>query len=463
MIRKIATGSTGGTVTTTDYIDGFVYVNSTLSYFPMPEGRIVNNGGNLSPEYIITDQQGNARISFNGTGGGAQVVQENSYYGFGMVLSGSAVATPTTPNNNLYNGGSEWQDDFADLPNYMQTFYRNYDAVLGRWIGIDPAAETAESMTGYQYAVNNPIMGNDPLGNKVTDAATWTAQQAQAFIQYNSGGLYGSDPAAYWALYSSGAIPGLNDGGGAGGGGGGGAGSGTSSDPNSSVTLVANNTPVSADLQDMSLPADFNPNVPAVTAYATNPDPIEYMGFNGIWNNWDDFVNSLNQQGPFNYIFGNRSDGQGVTMDIYFTNPGFKYASYQWIQSVSSTPTVLPGLKNPHLDGTYQNGVLANYPFFFEASELPINNKVALLQNATSWFGDTPHGQTSFVAETTLIGIDSQGMLTSLGSFSWGYTMNNGNLSPIAPTFSQTPSGFQQGIINDYNTVKGIVSRMSVH
>lgn len=29
--------------TTTDYIDGFVYVNAVLSYFPMPEGRVVNN------------------------------------------------------------------------------------------------------------------------------------------------------------------------------------------------------------------------------------------------------------------------------------------------------------------------------------------------------------------------------------------------------------------------------------
>ena len=46
MIRKIATAATSGAVTTTDYIDNFVYVNGTLSYFAMPEGRIVNNGGN---------------------------------------------------------------------------------------------------------------------------------------------------------------------------------------------------------------------------------------------------------------------------------------------------------------------------------------------------------------------------------------------------------------------------------
>jgi len=171
MIRKIANDG-AGTVTTTDYMDGFVYVNNALSYFAMPEGRMVNNSGNLVPEYVITDQQGNARITFNntGTGNGAKVIQENSYYGFGLVMPGSTVSTPVPPNNNLYNDGSELQNDFSDLPNLMQTFYRNYDAALGRWIGVDPQAEGAESMTPYQYAGDNPIMSNDPLGNKFGDA-----------------------------------------------------------------------------------------------------------------------------------------------------------------------------------------------------------------------------------------------------------------------------------------------------
>jgi len=180
MIRKIATDTTGGTVTTTDYIDGFVYVNTTLSYFPMPEGRMVNNGGNLTPQYVITDQQGNARVTFDNTGSGntAKIIQENSYYGFGMVMPGSVVGTATPPNKNLYNGGSEIQNDFSGLPDLMQTFYRNYDAALGRWVGVDPEAESAESMSVYQYAGNNPIMGNDPLGNLKPGADQfWPAPQ----------------------------------------------------------------------------------------------------------------------------------------------------------------------------------------------------------------------------------------------------------------------------------------------
>ncbi|XHR97706.1 hypothetical protein ACFJIV_14220 [Mucilaginibacter sp. UC70_90] len=43
----------------------------------------------LKPEYIIADQQGNARISFEDNGSGAPIVrQENSYYGLGAGNAG---------------------------------------------------------------------------------------------------------------------------------------------------------------------------------------------------------------------------------------------------------------------------------------------------------------------------------------------------------------------------------------
>jgi RHS repeat-associated protein len=162
-------------VTTTDYIDGFVYITTgtgspVLSYFPMPEGRVRNTGGTLVQEFIISDQQGNARVSFinnPASPGNAIVQQENSYYGTGLTIQ------PTVAGDNnkkLYNGGAEWQNDFANLPDYYQTFYRNYDPATARFIGVDPMAESAESMTSYQYAGNNPIMNNDPAGNINTRA-----------------------------------------------------------------------------------------------------------------------------------------------------------------------------------------------------------------------------------------------------------------------------------------------------
>ena len=162
-------------VTTTDYIDGFVYTTAgagtpALAYFPMPEGRVLNTGTGgtvtLTQEFVIGDQQGNARLSFQNNGSGKIVVkQENSYYPSGLIMPNSPVATPTIPNKQLYNGGAEWQNDFANSPDYYMTYYRNYDPALMQFIAVDPVAESAESMSTYQYANNNPIMFNDPLGN----------------------------------------------------------------------------------------------------------------------------------------------------------------------------------------------------------------------------------------------------------------------------------------------------------
>jgi len=154
-------------VSTTDYINGFVYENTALNYFSMPEGRVVSSGGTLQPEYVITDHQGNARFSFKDNGsGGMQILQENSYYAFGKTMPNSTVGLPTNPNNRLYNGGSEWQNTFSDLPDYYQTYYRNYDPAIGRFIGVDPMAETSDELTTYNYTGNNPVMFNDPLGDQ---------------------------------------------------------------------------------------------------------------------------------------------------------------------------------------------------------------------------------------------------------------------------------------------------------
>jgi len=164
ILRKIAYDNAAGT-TTTDYLDGFVYINGALSYVSTPEGRALYSGGAFANEYTITDQQGNARVSFNntGTGGARKVVQENSYYGFGMVMPNS----PVTGGDNklLYNGRSEWQNDFQNQPDYYQTFYRNYDASIGRFVSTDPKSESAASMTNYQYAGDMPVIYNDPMGD----------------------------------------------------------------------------------------------------------------------------------------------------------------------------------------------------------------------------------------------------------------------------------------------------------
>jgi RHS repeat-associated protein len=84
------------------------------------------------------------------------------------------------PNKHLYNGGSEWQNDYSNLPDYYQTFYRNYDAVLGRFVGVDPMPESVADLTTYNYAGNNPIRFNDPLGDNV--ANPWASNSSSPFV-----------------------------------------------------------------------------------------------------------------------------------------------------------------------------------------------------------------------------------------------------------------------------------------
>jgi len=78
--------------------------------------------------------------------------------------------TPSAnPNKRLYNGGSEWQDDIDGLADYYSTFFREYDAVIGRFNGVDPMAEGTDELSTYAYSGNNPIMMNDPLGDNPKD------------------------------------------------------------------------------------------------------------------------------------------------------------------------------------------------------------------------------------------------------------------------------------------------------
>jgi RHS repeat-associated protein len=220
LIRKRQYDNVSGVATlqnTTDYIDGFVYLNGTISYLPMPEGRARYTGSSLKPEYIITDQQGNARISFEDNGSGVAIVrQENSYYATGLIMPGSTVNTPVTDNRQLYNAGSEWQKDYVNLPDYYQTFYRNYDAAIGRWVGADPLAEASEDLTPYQYANNNPVLFNDPLGDVAEAGVNQTGIPQQhgtnpyggfdAFMSAALGGIYRQDPGyATWLVASGGA------------------------------------------------------------------------------------------------------------------------------------------------------------------------------------------------------------------------------------------------------------------
>ncbi|HRE66916.1 MAG TPA: RHS repeat-associated core domain-containing protein [Cyclobacteriaceae bacterium] len=81
-------------------------------------------------------------------------------------------------------------------------FYREYDPALGRMTSVDPVAGKYSSLTPYNYAFNDPVTYNDPLGDDASDRnygkflyfnspADFSPQDAHAGP--GGGGMFGSE------------------------------------------------------------------------------------------------------------------------------------------------------------------------------------------------------------------------------------------------------------------------------
>jgi RHS repeat-associated protein len=182
-VNKVVTENS--LVTTTEYLNGFQYVNSLMQFFPHAEGYVnaTQNGAGYDYKYVFnyTDHLGNIRLSYaeDPTSKVLKIIEENHYYPFGLKHSGynsdkmmyvrEALVLkikPVTPflktsYDYKYNG-KEWQDELG--LNVYDYGFRNYDPALGRWMNIDPLAEESRRWTPYNYAYNNPIYFIDPDG-----------------------------------------------------------------------------------------------------------------------------------------------------------------------------------------------------------------------------------------------------------------------------------------------------------
>jgi len=75
-------------------------------------------------------------------------------------ISSKAILKTTDPYK--YDAGSELEEEL----NYYNTFYRKYDAQIGRFTGVDIRSEESAGMSVYNFGANNPVMFYDPLGDK---------------------------------------------------------------------------------------------------------------------------------------------------------------------------------------------------------------------------------------------------------------------------------------------------------
>ncbi|TKC54975.1 hypothetical protein FBD94_25625, partial [Pedobacter hiemivivus] len=156
-LRKIS--SFAGTV---DYIDGIHYKPDGSIDFVLTEvGLARRNGTDYNYEYTLADHLGNARYSFDISGGGVRRVQQQDYYPFGMIKE-SGKYLFGEKNKYLYNG-KELQEELDGQLDYGARFY---DPVIGRWTTVDPSADEAdqESFSPYSYVFNNPVKNTDPDG-----------------------------------------------------------------------------------------------------------------------------------------------------------------------------------------------------------------------------------------------------------------------------------------------------------
>ncbi|PKP47460.1 MAG: hypothetical protein CVT94_11355 [Bacteroidetes bacterium HGW-Bacteroidetes-11] len=151
----------------TDFISNFVIINNAPAWINFDEGRVIMDGTTVHfTETHLRDHLGNTRVVFGYKNNSLLVKQVSSYYPFGMNIKG--LTTQVTieeakhPTNEYLYNGKMFQDELG--LDWLDYGARMYDAVLGRWHGVDPLAEKYFSSSPFSYVESNPIIFIDPNG-----------------------------------------------------------------------------------------------------------------------------------------------------------------------------------------------------------------------------------------------------------------------------------------------------------
>ena len=192
-VKKVVTVTTPSSITTTDYLDGFQFVNNTLQFFPTSEGY-VNAVSGFKYVYQYKDHLGNIRVSYstpNNIVTAADIIEENHYYPFGLKHAGynTNVTSGFTEGLKYKYNGKELQEELG--LNVYDYGARNYDSALGRWMNIDPLAEKSRRFSPFSYALNNPVYFIDPDGMTAErfDGVSYSRGHWSDAIRMQSGAL----------------------------------------------------------------------------------------------------------------------------------------------------------------------------------------------------------------------------------------------------------------------------------
>ena len=130
----------------------------SLESLPIPDGRLIREGAELSPRYFLTDHLGNVRTVTNAQ---KEILAEYDYLPYGTQHANAT--QPQTSNDYRYNG-KEIQDRFGF--GFYDYHARQMDAE-GRFLSIDPKAKDYTGISPYLYCAGNPIRYIDPDGKDV--------------------------------------------------------------------------------------------------------------------------------------------------------------------------------------------------------------------------------------------------------------------------------------------------------
>ncbi|MBE0640283.1 MAG: hypothetical protein IH598_17345 [Bacteroidales bacterium] len=163
-LRKTVTTMKTTSASITDYCGNFIYSDNQLITIFAGEVRVAPvNAGNSTfwkYEYSMKDHLGNTRVVFAAhSHGQPELLQQTSYYPFGMTLQQqNYYSQNTTENKYLYNS-KELQDE--QLAGNRLDWYdygaRFYGPDGSRFFTIDPLTEKFPWQSPYCYAGNNPI------------------------------------------------------------------------------------------------------------------------------------------------------------------------------------------------------------------------------------------------------------------------------------------------------------------